>query len=99
VAFERIRAEFVEMPGMCLTPEQLERLSGVNRGVCKCVLDDLVRAKFLRVSPNGSYRRLSDASMSESKSLTGGTDRQEVPRWQESDSDLAKVSMNLKASR
>jgi hypothetical protein len=27
-AFNRIRAEFMEMPGMRLTPEQVERLSG-----------------------------------------------------------------------
>jgi hypothetical protein len=59
-AFERIRAEFLEMPGMRLTPQQVERLSGVDRAVCKCVLDDLVRARFLGVLPNGSYARLSD---------------------------------------
>jgi len=59
-AFERIRAEFLEMPGMRLTPEQVERLSGVDREVCKCVLDDLVRAQFLGALPNGSYGRLSE---------------------------------------
>ncbi len=68
-AFERIRAEFLQMPGMCLTPGEVERLSGVDRVVCKCVLDDLVRAKFLSALPNGSYSRMSDASMSESNSL------------------------------
>jgi len=60
-AFDRIRAEFVEMPGMRLTPEQVERLSGVQRVVCKSVLDDLVRAGFLRILANGSYARSSDA--------------------------------------
>jgi DNA-binding GntR family transcriptional regulator len=68
-AFERIRAEFQEMPGMRLTAEQLERLSGVDRAVCQCVLDDLVRAKFLDRLPNGSYGRLSDTSKSESRVL------------------------------
>jgi hypothetical protein len=63
-AFERIHAEFLEMPGMRLTPEQVERLSGVDRAICKCVLDDLVRAKFLGLLPNGSYGRLSDTSES-----------------------------------
>jgi hypothetical protein len=67
-AFERIRAEFLEMPGMRLTPEQVERLSGVDRAICKCVLDDLVRAKFLGALPNGSYGRLSDFRKSESPS-------------------------------
>jgi hypothetical protein len=63
-AFERIRAEFSEMPGMRLTPEQVERLSGVPHATCKCVLDDLVRARFLGNCANGSYGRASDMSMS-----------------------------------
>jgi hypothetical protein len=70
-AFERIRAEFSEMPGMRLTPEQVERLSGVDRAVCQCVLDDLVRAKFLSRLPNGSYGRLSDTSKSKSGPVRG----------------------------
>lgn len=59
------------MPGMRLTPEQVERLSGVDRAVCKCVLDDLVRAKFLGILRNGSYGRLSDFRKSESRPLDG----------------------------
>jgi uncharacterized protein len=35
------------MPAMQLTPEQMERLSGVESATCKAVLDDLVRAGFL----------------------------------------------------
>jgi hypothetical protein len=57
VAFHRIRAEYVEMPAMRLTPAQLERLSGVDTTVCKAVLDDLVRAGFLRVGDDGRYVR------------------------------------------
>ena len=70
-AFGRIRAEFLQMPGMRVTPEQVERLSGVDRAVCKCVLDDLVRAKFLGILPNGSYGRLPDFRKSESRPLDG----------------------------
>jgi hypothetical protein len=66
-AFDRIRSEFLEMPGMWLTPEQVARLSGVERAVCACVLDDLVRAKFLNLLPNGSYGRRSDTCRSESR--------------------------------
>jgi len=58
-AFNLIRAEFMEMPGMRLTPQQVERLSGVVNSVCQRVLDDLVRAGFLSVGANGSYARLS----------------------------------------
>jgi hypothetical protein len=56
-AFKRIQAEFVEMPGIRLTPEQVERLSGVGSSVCRRVLDDLVRAGFLAVGANGTYAR------------------------------------------
>jgi hypothetical protein len=63
-AFERIRAEFLEMPGMRLTPEQVQRLSGVESVVCKSVLDDLVRARFLSICANGTYSRATDASTS-----------------------------------
>jgi hypothetical protein len=57
-AFDRIRAEYMEMPGMRLTPQQVQRLSGIDAAVCARVLDDLVRAKFLRVGPGGAYLRL-----------------------------------------
>jgi hypothetical protein len=78
-AFERIRAEFSEMPGMRLTPEQVERLSGVDRAVCQCVLDDLVRAKFLSRLSNGSYGKGSDTSITESRS--GNSERQVAHGW------------------
>lgn len=61
--FERIRAEFIEMPGMRLTAAQVERLAGEDRSICQSVLDDLVRSGFLCASANGSYARLSDASI------------------------------------
>jgi hypothetical protein len=60
--FERIRAEFLEMPGMRLTAAQVERLAGEDRSICQSVLDDLVRAGFLCGSENGSYGRVSDTS-------------------------------------
>jgi hypothetical protein len=56
-AFNRIRAEFMEMPSMQLTPEQVERLSGVGSSVCRRVLDDLVRARFLSIGASGVYAR------------------------------------------
>jgi hypothetical protein len=65
--FERIRAEFLEMPGMRLTPAQVERLAGEDRAICQSVLDDLVRAGFLCASEDGSYGRVSDASTRRSR--------------------------------
>jgi hypothetical protein len=64
--FERIRGEFLEMPGMQLTLEQVERLSGIESAICKTVLDDLVRAGFLCISANGSYGRVSGPRRAES---------------------------------
>jgi hypothetical protein len=54
------------MPGMRLTAEQVERLSGVDRAVCQDVLEDLVRARFLNRS-NGSYSKMSETSIRESR--------------------------------
>jgi hypothetical protein len=56
-ALNRIRAEFMEMPGMRLTLRQVERLSGVGSSVCRLVLDDLVRAGFLAAGADGTYAR------------------------------------------
>jgi hypothetical protein len=61
-AFDRIRAEFLEMPGMTLTPEQVRRLCGVDINVCEGVLNDLVRARFLTSTTDGSYRRITHFS-------------------------------------
>ena len=56
-AFDRIRAEYLEMRGMCLTPQQVQRLTGVDVEVCTTVLEDLVRAKFLQLGADGTYLR------------------------------------------
>jgi len=63
-AFERIRAEYLDLPGMRLTPEQVQRLCGVESSVCRLVLDDLVRARFLRVGSDGSYTRAAEGGAS-----------------------------------
>ena len=57
---ERLRAEYLEMPGLRLTLEQAQRLCGVERMLCKMVLDALVDAKFLRVTSDGHYARLTN---------------------------------------
>ena len=57
---KRIRAEFVEMPGLCLTSEQAQRLCGVERTLCQRMLDTLVERKFLCVTPEGTYAQVTD---------------------------------------
>jgi hypothetical protein len=56
----RLRAEYLEMPGLRLTPEQVQRLCGVERTMCRVVLDSLVHEKFLCIKPDGRYTRLRD---------------------------------------
>jgi hypothetical protein len=60
----RIRAEFLEMPGMRLTRRQVQRLCGIESTLCQTVLDSLVQEKFLSVKPDGSYGRLTEGDLS-----------------------------------
>ena len=66
----RVRAEFLEMPGLCLTVPQAQRLCGLERTVCDLVLEELVDAKFLRVSPDGAYRRATEGGMAARRVLS-----------------------------
>jgi hypothetical protein len=59
----RIRAEFLEMPGLRLTLDQAQRLCGVERTLCKALLDVLVDVRFLCVKPDGAYARASDGEI------------------------------------
>jgi hypothetical protein len=57
-ALTRIRAEYLELPGLRLTPAQAQRLWGVEPALCDTLLDALVDEKFLCVKPDGQYMRL-----------------------------------------
>ena len=46
----RIRAEFLEMPGLRLTVHQAARFWGLERGLCESVIDILIGSAFLRRS-------------------------------------------------
>ena len=59
----RIRAEYLEMPGLRLTFEQLQRLCGIERGLCRTAIDALVDEKFLSLRPDGAYARLTDGKI------------------------------------
>jgi hypothetical protein len=60
ILVKRIRAEYLEMPGLSLNLGQIQRLCGIDRSVCQIVLDSLVDAKFLGVSSDGHYARLTN---------------------------------------
>jgi hypothetical protein len=52
---ERVRAEYREMPGLCLSLRQATRLLGLDRPICSDVFHSLVREGFLRETPRGDY--------------------------------------------
>ena len=60
----RIRAEYLEMPGMRLTIHQVQRLCGIEQTLCKAALDSLVNAKFLCTKLDGTYGRFTDGEVS-----------------------------------
>ena len=53
----RVRGEFLEMPGLQLTPAQAGRLWGLDIESCQHVIDALVAAAFLRRTPSGAIVR------------------------------------------
>ena len=53
----RVRSEFLEMPGLCVTMPQAARLWGIERPVCEQVIGALVDAAFLRRTKDGSVVR------------------------------------------
>jgi hypothetical protein len=56
-ALTRIQMEYVEMPGLKLTPTQIGRLCGLPQEVCEGALALLLRTGFLRQSHDGAFLR------------------------------------------
>jgi hypothetical protein len=53
----RVRSEYLEMPGLRLTPDQAGRLLGLDPAVCARLLAHLVSSGFLRIGRDGHYVR------------------------------------------
>jgi len=51
----RVRSEFLEMPGLRLTPAQAARLWALDRPTSDRVLDGLTSAGFLAKNGKGAY--------------------------------------------
>jgi len=60
---DRLRAEFLEMPGLRLTARQVARLCGVDEPMCQAVLDALVDVGFLRANADGTYVRSTEGRL------------------------------------
>jgi hypothetical protein len=52
-----IRAEYLEIPGLCLTKAQVERLWGLDAITSAALLAALIDVKFLRRTGKGAYVR------------------------------------------
>ena len=53
----RVRGEFLEMPGLRLTPQQARRLWRLDESSCNAVLGALVDARFLAKTRDGAFVR------------------------------------------
>jgi len=58
---DRIRGEFIEMPGLQLTTAQAARLWGMDMTACEHVIDALVAVSFLRWTATGKIARAENA--------------------------------------
>ena len=54
---DRVRGEFLEMPGLSLTPQQASRLWAVDHATSERVLNGLTSAGFLARTRDGAYLR------------------------------------------
>ena len=54
----RVRNEFIEMPGLRLRIEQAQRLWNLDRKMCERVLQSLVETNFLRQYSDNAYSRI-----------------------------------------
>jgi hypothetical protein len=54
---ERVRCEFLEMPGLRLTIPQAARLWGLDLPSCEAVVDVLIRCEFLQRTASGAVAR------------------------------------------
>jgi hypothetical protein len=52
-----IRAEYLEIPGLRLTREQMQRLWGLDAAACQTLLAMLVEVGFLRCTRQAAYVR------------------------------------------
>ena len=50
-----VRSEYLEMPGLHLTPAQMRRLWGFDQATCDDVVTSLMADKFLRRTTSDGY--------------------------------------------
>jgi hypothetical protein len=75
----RIRGEYLEMPGLRLTPLQAQRLWGLDEHTCTLLLESLTVEKFLCRKANGTYARIADAAAAFQPPRIGDSERAAYP--------------------
>jgi hypothetical protein len=71
---QRIRAEYLEMPGLTLKPDQVQRLCGVERAVCETALASLVETGFLSMRSDGAYGRFKNPDIARARPAKASLD-------------------------
>ena len=69
---QRIKSEYIEMPGLALRPEQVQRLCGVDGASCQTVLEALVETGFLSKRSDGAYARHRNPDISRARQAKAG---------------------------
>jgi hypothetical protein len=54
---DRVRGEYLEMPGLRLTLPQAQRLFGLDSVSCALVLETLAREHFLSIGRDGRFAK------------------------------------------
>jgi hypothetical protein len=62
VLIRRLKAEFLEMPGLKLTEAQAQRLWALDATSCSALLETLVTANFLFRTRDGAFMRIERAT-------------------------------------
>jgi hypothetical protein len=52
---QRVRGEYMEMPGLCLTLAQAQRLWGLEPHLCDALLQALIDDRFLGRTDDGMF--------------------------------------------
>jgi hypothetical protein len=66
---QRIRSEFLEMPGLRLTGAQAGRLWNLDAVVCESLLGTLVTSQFLARRTDGAFVRSTDTIVRASRRI------------------------------
>jgi hypothetical protein len=79
---DRIRGEFLEMPGLKLTPAQARVLWNLNEATCAEALQSLADDGFLHQTPSGAFIALPSATKMLKASLPDTTRMVRCPHCQ-----------------